>query len=172
MKLLIIVNALMVALFSHVALGFAIERSSLTARDDKNGTVSTAFGDVVSSFQPDGKHKIEFYSEGALEVTALEQDDGSVAFYDVDGKVIDLTDIEEDDDLLQKRASKFQLAWRFAKLIAKYGKKAWTFIYCVGTSPFWRCGDEFLDCAAGGRAPWSCPEGGICLGHAIYKHCK
>ena len=76
MKLLILLNALMVALFSHAALGFAIERSSLTARDDNNGTVSTDFGDVISSFQANGKQKIEFYNEEILEVTALELDDG------------------------------------------------------------------------------------------------
>jgi hypothetical protein len=30
----------------------------------------------VSSFLPDGKHKIEFFSDGVLEVTALEREDG------------------------------------------------------------------------------------------------
>jgi hypothetical protein len=44
--------------------------------------------------------------------------------------------------VLEKRVSKGRLAIKFAKLIAKYGKRAWTYIYCVGKAPFWRCGDE------------------------------
>lgn len=76
MKLLILLNALLLAFFGSFALGFAIERPSLSARDDNNGTVSTPDGDIVSSFQSDGKYKVEFYNEGVLELTALEQDDG------------------------------------------------------------------------------------------------
>lgn len=77
MKFTILFHALLVAILSHLAFASAIERSSgLTARDDTNGTVSTPYGDVVSSFLPDGKHKIEFFSDGVLEVTALEREDG------------------------------------------------------------------------------------------------
>jgi hypothetical protein len=54
-----------------------------------------------------------------------------------------MDDLNDDDgDALEKRVSKWRLAIKFAKLIAKYGKRAWTYIYCVGTAPFWRCGDE------------------------------
>jgi hypothetical protein len=53
-----------------------------------------------------------------------------------------MDELNEDDDTLEKRVSKWKLAIKFAKLIAKYGKKAWNYIYCVGTAPFWRCGDE------------------------------
>jgi hypothetical protein len=65
-----------------------------------------------------------------------------VTFYDVDGNEINMDDLNDDDDSLEKRVSKWRLAIKFAKLIAKYGKRAWTYIYCVGTAPFWRCGDE------------------------------
>lgn len=165
MKFTIHFHALLVAILSHLAFASAIERSSgLTARDDTNGTVSTPYGDVVSSFLPDGKHKFEFFTDSVLEVTALERDDGGkystwwhiptearnkdsrdqkgVTFYDVDGKEINMEDLNEGDDSLEKRVSKWKLAIKFAKLIAKYGKKAWTYISCVGTTPFWRCGDR------------------------------
>lgn len=56
--------------------------------------------------------------------------------------MVDLANMEEDDPSLEKRVSRIRIAIRFAKLIAKYGKKAWNFIFCVGTSPFWRCGDD------------------------------
>ncbi|GLI78739.1 hypothetical protein PoHVEF18_007060 [Penicillium ochrochloron] len=97
-----------------------------------------SFGpDVVSTSLPDGKHKIEFFSHGVLEVTTLECDDGGVTFYDVDGNEVNMDDLnDDDDDVLEKRVSKGRLAIKFAKLIAKYGKRAWTYIYCVGTAPF------------------------------------
>jgi hypothetical protein len=53
-----------------------------------------------------------------------------------------MDDLNDDDDSLEKRVPKWKLAIKFAKLIAKYGKRAWTYIYCVGTAPFWKCGDE------------------------------
>lgn len=65
-----------------------------------------------------------------------------VTFYDVDGNEVNMDDMDEDDDSLEKRVPKWKLAIKFAKLIAKYGKRAWTYIYCVGTAPFWKCGDE------------------------------
>lgn len=77
MKLTIVFHALLMALLSHLAFGSAIARSSgLTAREDTNNTVSTPYGDVVSTFLPDGKHKLEFFSDGVLQVTALEREDG------------------------------------------------------------------------------------------------
>lgn len=77
MKFTIVFHALLMALLSHLAFGSAIARSSgLTAREDTNGTVSIPYGDVVSTFLPDGKHKLEFFSDGVLEVTAIERDDG------------------------------------------------------------------------------------------------
>lgn len=81
-------------------------------------------------------------------------------------------DEDDDDEDLEKRVPKWRLAIKFAKLIAKYGKRAWSYIYCVGTAPFWKCGDEFLDCATAGRAPWNCYEGAICVGWKVHKHCK
>lgn len=54
---------------------------------------------------------------------------------------LDLDD-EDHDKTLGKRVATWRLAIRFAKLIAKYGKKVWPFIRCVGTAPFWKCGDK------------------------------
>lgn len=65
-----------------------------------------------------------------------------VTFYDVDGNEVNMDELNDDEDSLEKRVSKWRLAIKFAKLIAKYGKRAWSYIYCVGTAPFWKCGDE------------------------------
>jgi hypothetical protein len=58
-------------------------------------------------------------------------------FYDVDGTEIDLNDVP-----LNKRISKWRLALKFAKLIAKWGKRAWDYIYCVGANAMWKCADD------------------------------
>jgi hypothetical protein len=50
--------------------------------------------------------------------------------------------MDEDDDNLEKRTSRWRIAIRFAKLIARWGKRAWDYIYCVHMATFWRCGDE------------------------------
>jgi hypothetical protein len=43
---------------------------------------------------------------------------------------------------LAKRVSKFDFAIKFAKLLAKYGKRAWNFFYCVGLNAAWKCSDD------------------------------
>jgi hypothetical protein len=53
----------------------------------------------------------------------------------------DLTDADDLSDLA-KRASKWDIIRKLGKLIAKYGKKAWDYIYCVGFNSMLRCGDE------------------------------
>lgn len=143
--------------------------------NNNNSTVATPYGNVVSTVLDDGKKKVEFFDvDGTLEVTAIEAADGTAIFYDAEGREVNLADMDEDDDDedLEKRVPKWRLAIKFAKLIAKYGKRAWSYIYCVGTAPFWKCGDEFLDCATAGRAPWNCYEGAICVGWKVHKHCK
>ncbi|GIJ88166.1 hypothetical protein Asppvi_007083 [Aspergillus pseudoviridinutans] len=177
MKFIVVVNALMVALCGHLALASTIGHPSLMPREDalsdNNSTVATPYGNVVSSVLEDGKKKMEFFSvDGTLEVTAIETAEGTATFYDAEGKEVNLADMEDDEEDLEKRVPKWKLAIKFAKLIAKYGKRAWSYIYCVGTAPFWKCGDEFLDCATAGRAPWNCYEGAICVGWSVHKHCK
>ncbi|KFZ01994.1 hypothetical protein V501_09696 [Pseudogymnoascus sp. VKM F-4519 (FW-2642)] len=108
---------------------------------------------------PDGRRKINFYSNGVLDGSAIETEDGAT-FFEADGTEVDLNEI---DEVLSKRVSKWRLAIKFAKLIAKYGKKAWNYIYCVGTSATWKCGDEYLGCSASGIPPWKCVEGIVCI---------
>lgn len=60
------------------------------------------------------------------------------AFFDELGNEVDLNDVDE----ITKRQSRWRLAKKFARLIAKWGKRAWDYIYCVGASSMWRCGDE------------------------------
>jgi hypothetical protein len=86
MKFTIIVNALFLALWSHLALASTIGNPSLMAREDNvdvsdnNSTAATSFGNIVSSVLDNGKHKIEFFDvDGTLEVTAIETDDGGTS---------------------------------------------------------------------------------------------
>ncbi|PKX90732.1 putative rhamnosidase B [Aspergillus novofumigatus IBT 16806] len=149
MKFIVIVNALMVALCSHVALASTIGHPSLMPREDAlsdNSTVATPYGNIVSTVLEDGKKKMEFFDvDGTLEVTAIETAEGTATFYDAEGKEVNLADMNDDDEDLGKRVPKWKLAIKFAKLIAKYGKRAWSYIYCVGTAPFWKCGDETVN---------------------------
>ncbi|EAW19539.1 putative rhamnosidase B [Aspergillus fischeri NRRL 181] len=151
MKFIVVVNALIVALCSHVALASTIGHPSLMPREDalsdnNNSTVSTPYGNIVSTVLEDGKKKMEFFDvDGTLEVTAIETADGTATFYDAEGKEVNLADMDDDDEDLEKRVPKWKLAIKFAKLVAKYGKRAWSYIYCVGTAPFWKCGDETIN---------------------------
>ncbi|KFY65804.1 hypothetical protein V496_02325 [Pseudogymnoascus sp. VKM F-4515 (FW-2607)] len=163
MKAVSVFTALILALFANVVYSAAID-SSLSSRD-VNVTEAAdfaEFGDVVAYALPDGRRKIDFYSNGVLDGSAIETEDGAT-FFEADGTEIDLN---ESDDKLAKRVSRWRLAIKFAKLIAKYGKKAWNYIYCVGTSAMWRCGDDYLQCSASGIPPWQCAEGIICVGVA------
>ncbi|PLB41638.1 putative rhamnosidase B [Aspergillus candidus] len=191
MKIIIFLQALLMATYSHTVLASVTDRSMLIKRQD-NSTVTPADGDaitamfengnIVNSLLENGRQKVEFFGDdGLLEVTAIETDDGAI-FYDNEGNEVNLADLDLDDDddeesddteqTLQKRVSKWRIAIRFAKLIAKYGKKVWPYIKCVGTAPFWKCGTKFLHCAERGIAPWSCVEGGWCIGRKTYLHCK
>jgi hypothetical protein len=81
MKFIIVVNALMVALCSHVALASTIGHPSLMPREDAlsdNSTVATPYGNIVSTVLEGGKKKMEFFdADGTLEVTAIETAEGS-----------------------------------------------------------------------------------------------
>ncbi|KFX88790.1 hypothetical protein V490_07400 [Pseudogymnoascus sp. VKM F-3557] len=163
MKVISVFTALILAIFANVVYSAAID-NSLSSRD-VNVTEAAdfkEFGDVVAYALPDGRRKIDFYTNGVLDGSAIETDDGAT-FFEADGTEVDLNDV---DEKLLKRVSKWRLAIKFAKLIAKYGKKAWNYIYCVGTSAMWRCGDEYLGCASSGIPPWKCIEGIVCVGSA------
>ncbi|KAH8750627.1 hypothetical protein F5882DRAFT_487587 [Hyaloscypha sp. PMI_1271] len=150
MKFSIIIQAIALALFSHLVYATAIDTRAVA------GTNHTqSFEDLVAYQLPDGRRRIDFYDNGALEAT----------FYDVDGTEIDLNDVP-----LNKRISKWRLALKFAKLIAKWGKRAWDYIYCVGANAMWKCADDYLQCAQVGIPPWKCIEGIVCVGVAA-KRC-
>ncbi|OBT73211.1 hypothetical protein VF21_08691 [Pseudogymnoascus sp. 05NY08] len=163
MKAVSVFTALILALFANVVYSAAIS-SSISSRD-VNVTEAAdlaEFGDVVAYALPDGRRKIDFYSNGVLDGSAIETENGAT-FFEADGTEVDLNEI---DEVLSKRVSKWRLAIKFAKLIAKYGKKAWNYIYCVGTSAMWKCGDEYLGCSASGIPPWKCVEGIVCVSAA------
>lgn len=104
--------------------------------------------------------------------------------YDPQGNAVSLEDYGEDDKLA-KRVSKWQFLIKFAKLLAKFGKRALQFFECIGINAGWKCSDDvglylhlgrfrltdsqFLDCATQGTPPWQCIEGFICVGEAAYR---
>ncbi|KFY32272.1 hypothetical protein V493_00350 [Pseudogymnoascus sp. VKM F-4281 (FW-2241)] len=141
MKVVSVFTALILALFANVVYSAAIDNSRSSRDLNSTETADFAdFSDVIAYALPDGRRKIDFYSNGVLDGSAVETEDGAT-FFEADGTEIDLN---ETDEKLAKRVSKWRLAIKFAKLIKKYGKKAWNYIYCVGTSAMWRCGDESL----------------------------
>lgn len=88
MKIIIFLQALLMATYSHTVLASVIDRSMLIKRQD-NSTVTPADGDaitamfengnIVNSLLEDGRQKVEFFGDdGLLEVTAIETDDGGV----------------------------------------------------------------------------------------------
>ncbi|KAK0110184.1 hypothetical protein ONS95_002835 [Cadophora gregata] len=162
MKYSTIIQALLVALFSNIVYASVIDTRALTARDDQSPSTE----DLIAYQLPDGRRRIDFYDNGALEGYAIETDNGAT-FYDIDGSEVSLAD--DDDSDLARRQSKWRLAIKFAKLIAKWGKRAWDYIYCVGASSMWRCGDDYVQCATQGTPPWACIEGIICVGVAARK---
>ncbi|KAH6710587.1 hypothetical protein BKA61DRAFT_578423 [Leptodontidium sp. MPI-SDFR-AT-0119] len=164
MKYSVILQAFIVALFGHVVYATAIDTRSLVVRDDQSPNTE----DLIAYQLPDGRRRIDFYDNGALEGYAIETDDGAT-FYDIDGSEVTLDDSNDDDSELSKRISKWRLAIKFAKLVAKWGKRAWNYIYCVGANSMWRCADDYLQCAQGGTPPWACIEGIICVGAAARK---
>ncbi|KAF2748505.1 hypothetical protein M011DRAFT_457804 [Sporormia fimetaria CBS 119925] len=157
-----VLSALVAPLAYAAALGPA-HINALAARED---AAQKTYEDVVGYALPDGRRKIDFYLNGALEGSAVETSDG-VEFFDAEGIAVPLDDLDE--TALAARQSKFSFAIKFAKIIAKWGKRAWDFFYCIGLNAGWRCGDEFLDCATGGTPPWACITGLACVGIAAGK---
>ncbi|KAJ4406580.1 hypothetical protein N0V91_004523 [Didymella pomorum] len=125
------------------------------------------YSDVVAYALPDGHRKIDFYLDGALAGSVVETDDGA-EFLDETGAPFNLADLDSEPDLA-KRQSRWEFARRFAKILAKWGKRAWDFFYCISLNVSWKCSDEFLDCATGGTAPWNCYSGLICAGVGAAK---
>ncbi len=152
MKFTLILQAFVLALFSHMVYATAINMGDLVVRDDESPNTE----DLIAYQLPDGRRRIDFYDNGVLEGYAIETDAGGestvlpihpclnllthilATFFDVDGSEVDLND----DSDLSKRISKWRLALKFAKLIAKWGKKAWDYIYCVGANSMWKCADD------------------------------
>jgi hypothetical protein len=198
MKFSIIIQAIALTLFSQLVYATAMGTRAVSAANQ-----TQTFEDLVAYQLPDGRRRIDFYDNGALEGYAIETDAGGkslnsfliflclvwvltqlpATFYDVDGTEVDLND----DTHLNKRISKWRLALKFAKLIAKWGKRAWDYIYCVGANTMWKCADDvsyfwiltqgvksnriqYLQCAQEGTPPWKCIEGIVCVGAAA-KRC-
>ncbi|SPO05486.1 uncharacterized protein DNG_08173 [Cephalotrichum gorgonifer] len=122
-------------------------------------------GDVVATALPDGRRRVSFYEEGIYQGYIIESADGAVQAFDAYDVEIALDDAEGDEGNLEKRG-KLAIIKKFGKLLKKWGKKAWDFIYCVGFNSMLKCGDEYLECSKQGIPPWSvrCIEGHACVG--------
>ncbi|KAH7385923.1 hypothetical protein BKA66DRAFT_569243 [Pyrenochaeta sp. MPI-SDFR-AT-0127] len=158
--------SLLFAVFAAVIYAAALDTSYIHALEARDAEDQPVFEDVVGYQLPDGHRKIDFYLNGALAGSAVETSDG-VEFFDEAGDLIDLDNQSE----FAKRVSRWQFAIKFAKLLAKYGKRAWDFFYCIGLNAGWRCSDDFLQCATMGQPPWACAEGIVCVGAAAVR-CK
>lgn len=55
----------------------AINADSISTRDT-NVTTSTESGDVIAYALPDGRRKIDFYTNGVFDGSAIETDDGGM----------------------------------------------------------------------------------------------
>lgn len=75
MKVVSVFTALMLALFANVVNSAAIG-SSLSSRD-----INAEFGDVVAYAVSDGRRKIDFYSNGVLDGSAIETEDGGTVLH-------------------------------------------------------------------------------------------
>ncbi|OWP01194.1 bacterial alpha-L-rhamnosidase domain protein [Marssonina coronariae] len=135
MRIRLLVQALALALFSRLICATATSATSLATDGDRASNLE----DLVAYRLPDGRRRIDFYDNGVLEGYALETDEGAT-FFDADGSGVNLDDENGPD--INKRISKWKLALKFAKLIAKWGKKAWDYIYCVGADTVWKCADD------------------------------
>ena len=51
-----------------------------------------------------------------------------------------LDDFEDDGTLVAR--GRWSIIAKFGKILAKWGKKAWDYIYCVGFNSMLDCGDE------------------------------
>lgn len=75
MKVVSVFTTLILALFANVVYSAAID-SSLSSRDVNVTADFSEFGDVVAYALPDGRRKIDFYTNGVLDGSAIETDDG------------------------------------------------------------------------------------------------
>lgn len=62
-------------------------------------------------------------------------------FFDETGAPFNFSDLDSEPDAA-KRQSRWESARRFAKILARWGKRAWDFFYCIGVNKSWKCGNE------------------------------
>lgn len=75
MKYSVIFQAFLIALFGHIVYASVIDTRSLVTRDDQSPNTE----DLIAYKLPDGRRRIDFYDNGALEGYAIETDDGGKA---------------------------------------------------------------------------------------------
>ncbi|KAF3051895.1 hypothetical protein E8E11_011301 [Didymella keratinophila] len=95
------------------------ETDSLAARAPD---VEDCYSNVVTYALPDGHRKIDFHLDGAFAGSVVETDDGA-EFFDETGAPFNFSDLDSEPDAA-KRQSRWESARRFAKILARWGKRA------------------------------------------------
>jgi hypothetical protein len=149
-----------------------IESSSLTRREEQHSA------NIVGMVLGDGQHKIAVFEDGEYEGYIIEdKNNGTVSCYDPTGNPIDPDNFDADDDQLgndeeggpQRQQRRFliplivRLARLLAPIIARWGRRVWRFVYCVGVSEIWDCGQHIVGCSGAGTPPWDCASAIACL---------
>lgn len=79
MKVVSVFTALILALFANVVYSAAIDNSRSSRDLNSTETADFAdFSDVIAYALPDGRRKIDFYSNGVLDGSAVETEDGGM----------------------------------------------------------------------------------------------
>lgn len=159
---------LIFSLCASLVYSAALNPATLSSLAARAPDVEDSYSDVVAYALPDGHRKIDFYLDGALAGSVVETDDGgtfivtatphpllppahaeplestltvAAKFFDETGAPFDIDSLDSEPDLA-KRQSRWQLAVRFAKIFARWGKRAWDFFYCISLNVSWKCGNE------------------------------
>ncbi|RMJ21127.1 hypothetical protein PHISP_08002, partial [Aspergillus sp. HF37] len=136
MKLFLALTTLFLAIFSTFSFAAALDTKSLISRDENTDMK------FVTTELSDGK-KTEVFSGETLEGTIVEHSDDTIKMFYGDGEELNLEELKHDSESngIEKRG-RWSIIVRLGKLIAKWGKKAWAYIWCVGAESMLRCDDE------------------------------
>lgn len=125
--------------------------------------------DIREVLQPDGIIRYEFYSNGTLQASVIDNLEGGASVLDSDGNELP----DNVNDKIEKRfvGALARLLWRFRHIIKRWGSRVAVYVKCVGVNTVADCGNYFIGCAQSGTAPWDCISGGICVG-AAHRKCR
>ncbi|KAI9148212.1 hypothetical protein HJFPF1_12039 [Paramyrothecium foliicola] len=159
--------------FVAIVSALAIDKDFEDATKQLDDITSDDSVQLIPTDLGNDRQRLDIIVDGVYEGYLIETEDGGVQAFDENDKEIEIEDLIDADaqgeDGLEKR-NRFRILIILAKVIKKFGAKAWRFIKCVGyTSSFLNCAPKFSNCAVFGHAPQECASGIICLGNAGWK---